>query len=77
MENKNKKCNQGWRNGECCCNCKNQIELYKHPMNKKFKGRITESTGMYACLVQWDIDRENKGVLFEKQHGFCEMYQPK
>ena len=25
-------CNLGY-NGDCCCECKNQIELYKHPNN--------------------------------------------
>lgn len=33
-------------NGECCCNCKNQIKLMKHPWNSGFgKGSIREQLG--------------------------------
>lgn len=69
------KCDKGWHTGECCCNCKNQIELFKHPSNKVNKGAISESTGMYACIAQFDGEQE--GVIFEKHHGFCEMHVPK
>lgn len=61
-------------NGRCCCNCKNQIELFKHPWNKVHKGSVTESTGMYACIVQLDCDNEYKGIISEDKHGMCELY---
>ena len=77
MKTKGNKCDKGWHTGDCCCNCKNQIELFKHPWNKVNKGAISESTGMYACIVQFDCDGEQKGVIFEKQHSFCEMHVPK
>lgn len=32
---------------------------------------------MYACIVQFDCEGTQKGVLFEKQHGFCEMHVAK
>lgn len=77
MSLKNNKCDNGWHTGECCCNCKNQIELFKHPWNKVNKGAINESTGMYACIVQFDCDEVQKGVIFENKHGHCELYVKK
>lgn len=68
------KCPEGWHDGSCCCNCKNQIELFKHPWNKINKGPISESTNMYACIAQFDCDKVPKGIIFEKKHGMCEMY---
>jgi hypothetical protein len=68
------KCAEGWHDGSCCCNCRNQIELYKHPWNKVNKGSIMESTEMYACIVQFDCDKEYKGIIFEKKHGMCELH---
>lgn len=70
-----KKCDQGWHDGRCCCNCKFHVELFKHPWNKINKGSISESTGMYACIVQLDISDEHKGIIFEKDHGMCELHQ--
>ena len=77
MKTKDNKCDKGWHDGSCCCNCKHQIELYKHPWNKVNKGAVTEKTGMYACIVRLDVDQSNQGIIFEKQHGFCEMHEPK
>lgn len=71
------KCNKGWHTGECCCNCQNQIELFKHPCNKKNKGKISETTGMYACIVQIEITGDKKGILLENKHGFCELHVKK
>lgn len=71
------KCNKGWHDGSCCCNCKNQIELFKHPWNKIHKGSIMESTGMYACTLSFDSDGKQEGILYETKHGFCEMHNPK
>lgn len=77
MKTEDNKCDKGWHSGECCCNCKNQIELFKHPWNKINKGACSETTNMYACIVQHDCDQTNTGIIFEKQHGFCEMHVPK
>ena len=67
------KCEKGYK-GMCCCNCKNQIELFKHPWNKVNRGKVSDSTEMYACIAQFDCDNVRKGVLFESKHGMCEMY---
>ena len=40
------------------------------------KGSISESTGMYACVVQFDMNHEYKGTLFEYEHGECELFVP-
>jgi len=72
------KCNSGWQNtGLCCCNCKNQIELFKHPWNTINKGPCSESTNFYVCILQHNINKDNRGTLFEFKHGFCEMHKSK
>ena len=58
----------------CCCGCRNQIELFKHPANNIHKGPISESTKMYACIVQLDCEEEQRGIIFEGKHGACELY---
>lgn len=58
----------------CCCKCSNHIKLSKHPWNIINNGRISEDTGMIACILEHDIDKSNKVVLFESQHGECELF---
>ena len=41
------KCSKGRHRGECCCNCKNKIELLKHPWNKINKVACSETKEMY------------------------------
>ena len=72
-----KNCDQGWDNGECCCNCQFQIDIHKHPYNSTHKGSISESTGLYACTAFKDLYGEDNVILFENMHGFCELYQNK
>ena len=72
------KCDKGWDNGECCCNCKFQLTLKKHPHNQGFgKGYMSENCG-YVCVHPFE-DGSNSGnaIYFEKKHGFCEMHTPK
>ena len=60
---------------ECCCNCKNQIELFKHPYNTLYKGSILDSADLYACIVPFDMDNnKQEGFIFEDKHGECELY---
>jgi len=65
---------KAWHDGDCCCNCKNQIELFKHPWNSINKGKVSESTGMYVCIVEHICSDNNKGMIFEQQHGMCELH---
>ena len=59
----------------CCCNCRNQVELFKHPGNMVYRGSILESTGMYACTSPLNYeDEQYRGILFEEKHGLCEMH---
>lgn len=58
----------------CCCNCKNQLELFKHPWNIVNKGSILDSTKMFACIVPFDMDSKRRAIIFEKEHGECELY---
>lgn len=62
-------------NGLCCCNCKHQLELKCHPINKEFgKGSIMKSCG-YVCIIPVDDgSMEGQGIFFDKKHGICEMH---
>ena len=67
------KCSYGWDDGSCCCNCKHQIELRRHPMNNGFgKGSIMNSCG-WVCLNP-EITEGKSGIYFDNQHGMCECY---
>ena len=69
-----KKCNKG-HNADCCCNCKHQRKLNKSPCNTdaKIDGSISEFSGYYACLCpELDVD-----IIYDKEHGMCEMHYPK
>lgn len=71
MENS---CDNGYK-GMCCCNCKHQIVLHKHPWNKDFgKGSITEQCG-YVC-IEPTIHQVN-GIYFDQPHGMCECHESK
>ena len=70
------KCRFGWHDGSCCCNCKNQFKLMKHPTNKEFgKGSILEQCG-WVCTVKFDSNEDREVIFFDNKHGMCEMYQP-
>jgi len=72
-------CFDGWHNGECCCNCANQLELKKHPGNKTIgKGQITETMG-YVCIAKLDPIPEpiRQGVFLDHQHSYCELWKPR
>lgn len=59
--------------GLCCCNCKNQIELRRHPMNTNFgKGSIMEGCG-WVCLAH-ELTEGKCGIYFDRQHGMCEFH---
>ena len=74
------KCFKGWkeedgnRAGSCCCSCKWQRQIVKHPWNKNpmAKGRITELMG-YGCAVP----EMPAIVFFDAEHSMCEMYTSK
>jgi hypothetical protein len=60
--------------GICCCNCKHQTVLYKHPWNKNFgKGKCTEVCG-YACTVNPDGSMNQKASFSDDKHGLCELH---
>ena len=67
-------------NHECCCNCANQIQLLKHPLNEHeiFKGQISEPTGFYLCVADMNADSNanRSGYVLESRHGMCEMFEP-
>ncbi len=73
-------CFKGWKkedgntSGSCCCNCKWQRPIVKHPWNKNpmAKGSITTIMG-YGCSVP-----DMPGIVFfESEHSMCEMYSDK
>ena len=72
-----KDCEHGHQ-GDCCCNCENQLKLMKHPWNKEFgKGSITEQCG-YVCVMKFgDNSNSGEAVYFDFEHGMCEMHHRK
>ena len=70
----NTKCEHGYK-GDCCCNCKNQLELHSHPTNTDFgKGSIMTSCG-YVCL--YPSEEGAHAIYSDRQHGMCECHWPK
>lgn len=62
-----------WHNC-CCCNCKNQIIILKHPWNHgDGKGRITERMG-FGCQIPEMQEGQTSAVFFDAEHGMCEMH---
>ena len=63
---------------DCCCNCKCQVLICKHPMNKvEFaNGSILDSFG-YGCDVRYgdEPDDEKPAIIFsDSKHGLCELH---
>lgn len=60
----------------CCCKCKFSIPLHKHPYNNEVGlGRMSDKMG-YACIGFFSVN-EKVAHFFEKEHGMCELFQPK
>lgn len=76
MIDQSKKCDKGWHDGSCCCNCQSFIKLSKHPWNSgDAKGSVKEPFG-FACIVQHQTEGNNRGTFCNKGHGFCELHVP-
>jgi len=70
-------CQKKNENGMCCCTCKFQIEINKHPMNKgNSNGSISDVFG-YGCTTLGLMDKDNSVIFYETKHGMCEMYDKK
>ena len=78
------KCHKGWaylefnKEGHCCCNCKHQKKLMKHPCNEpQFSGSCAtqcasdKGTPLFVCAVPDALDH---AYLSTDEHGMCEMY---
>jgi hypothetical protein len=84
------KCDKGWHDGSCCCNCLHQKRLMCHPWNgnqningildppiKFGKGAISQQCG-WVCAVQFEDDSNNdQFIFFDFEHGFCELHKSK
>lgn len=60
--------------GRCCCNCRYQVEIMRHPGNNtagdRMKGLVTEIAG-YGCKGVY----EGQKIIFsEHLHGMCEIH---
>lgn len=72
-------CFKGWNlpantTGRCCCNCKYQVEIRRHPWNQmvggRMKGPITEIAGWGCSLPEFGAI-----IYFESKHSMCEMHE--
>lgn len=74
-------CFKGWskengnRAGRCCCNCKWQAKLVKHPWNKATwaKGSISEQMG-WVCLTP-ELQPNVTFFDLELEHSVCECHE--
>ena len=67
---KSEKCNSE----QCCCKCKHQLEITKHPMNRGvFKGSILDSFG-WVCT---NPEMLPQATFYDHKHGMCEVFEPK
>ena len=66
--------------GLCCCNCKHQVKLMKHPWNKEFgKGSIMEQCG-WVCVAQNGDEPKGEQVkvgFMDGEHSLCELHMPR
>jgi hypothetical protein len=62
--------------GMCCCNCKHQTVVKKHPWNKgDGKGSVKDIMGFACCNP---MDAEHGQIIFmDKQHSMCELHEDK
>lgn len=68
--------NKGKISHDCCCNCRHQRELRKHPSNQSFgKGSIMDSCG-WVCLNP-EVTEGTLAIYSDRRHGLCELYSPK
>jgi hypothetical protein len=71
------KCDKGYKDGTCCCNCKYLVPLMKHPKNKEIGiGSVKEQMG-YVCLGPTLASFADLAVFFDHKHGMCELYKSK
>jgi hypothetical protein len=78
-----KKCDIGMaaaHGGTCCCNCKHQVIINKHPWNKgDGKGPVSNRMGYGCSGTGGNRDREKYGdIIFfdmDLEHGLCEMWR--
>jgi hypothetical protein len=63
-----------WKEGSCCCNCRNLSVLRKHPWNTSpfAKGPTEEKIG-YVCT--WGTE-DRIATFMDSAHGMCEMHWP-
>lgn len=71
-------CDKGFK-GLCCCNCKHQVKIRKHPLNDGFANdSITQHLG-YGC-ARFDnapiITGNNDRVIIfsDDKHGMCQLH---
>ena len=62
----------------CCCNCKHQLKIMKHPWNKIVgNGHMSDIMG-YGCTAAINLisNMEDRKIIFtESEHGLCEFWQ--
>lgn len=77
------KCDKG-HNGDCCCNCINQIKIHRHctfDKTKQDKGCICNKPFIYngkeAYLCNMRFEDGSSQASIMNKHGMCEMHYPK
>lgn len=80
LETINKKCNKGWHDGSCCCNCKNHYEDFYHcttqPKPEGVGGCVCSVHKGWICIIEFE-EGQTRAHSNWSEHGFCEMYNNK
>lgn len=78
----NNKCDKGWHNGECCCNCKNHYKDMHHcntepkPLDydKNNHKCVCSIQKGWICLISFEGERPHAYSGWG-EHGYCEFYK--
>ncbi len=61
-----------------CSNCRYQLELMKHPMNKDIgHGSIMETMGWVCTNPFEDQSNAGRAIFFDHKDGLCENWKSK
>jgi len=77
-----KKCDKGWHDGGCCCNCKHHIEDFHH-CTTKIKVPEDEDNCVcsqhkgWICMIKFPDEKEIRAHSGWSEHGYCEMWLEK
>ena len=70
------KCDKGWNDGSCCCNCANHYEDRHHCTTKpnRENGCCCSEHKGWICLISFEGEKPIAHSGWS-EHGMCEMWR--